>query len=235
MNRSMRIMRSLAAVVITSLLFMACVKSDRNDYLQQPAAGLMAFNLAADKPTVGFTLSGNSLGNTAIKYTGYTGVYLPIYVGNREVRSFDHFTGNTLAIANGSFADSMYYSAFLIGANGNYRNLVVKDELAPLTAVPGKAWVRYVNAIPDSTVSPTVTIGEGINETGPYARVSSFAQVNVGSVNLSVNNGNNISANRTITIEENKVYTVLFVGIPGSTDPDKAVQIRFIQNGTVTH
>jgi len=234
MKRSVRIIRSSAIILVTALLFAACVKSDNNDYLQQPAAGLMAFNLAPDKPAIGFTLSSNSLGNTTINYTGYTGTYLPIYLGDREVRSFDYFTGSTLALANGSFADSMYYSAFLIGADGNYRNVVVKDELAPLTVVPGKAWVRYINAIVDSTNSPTVTIGEGISETAPYASVSSFAQVNTGSVSIAVNNGSNISATRTITIEENKVYTVLFVGIPNATDPDKAVQIKFIQNGTVT-
>ncbi|HMI77498.1 MAG TPA: hypothetical protein VK484_01830, partial [Ferruginibacter sp.] len=197
MKRSVRFIRPLAAVLVTALLFTACVKSDNNDYLNQPAAGLMAFNLAPDKPAAGFTLSGNSLGNTAINYTGYTGVYLPIYLGNREVRSFDYFTGNTLAIANADFADSMYYSAFLIGANGDYRNIVVKDELAPLTVVPGKAWIRYINAIPDSTTSPVVTIGEaGINEPAPYAGVSSFVQASAGSVTIDVNNGSSISASR---------------------------------------
>ncbi len=238
MKRTMHMMRSsvlaLAAVLVTSLLFTACKKND-SDYVRQPAAGLMAYNLAPDKPAIGFTLSGNQLGNLPISYMAFTGGYLPVYPGNRELRSFDYYAGSTLAINNGSFADSGYYSAFLIGANGNYRNLVIKDELAPLTQVAGKAWVRFINAIPDSSVIPTVTIGEAaINEIAPYATVSSFVQVNAGTVNAAVNNGGNISANRTITLAENKVYTILFAGLPNATDPSKTVQVRFIENGSVT-
>ncbi len=239
MKSLMNIMRSyavpVAAVLLTAFTFSSCLKN-ASDYAQsnQPAAGLMAFNLAADKPAIGFTLSNNQLGgNAAINYTGYTGVYLPIYIGNREVRSFDYFTGSTLATVSASFADSMYYSAFLMGANGNYRNVVIKDELAPLTAASGKVWVRYVNAVPDSSGTITITQGE-TSSAAPYATVSSFAQVNAGTVHFAISNGGSVSASRDITLAENNIYTVLFSGIPGETDPDKKVQVRFIQNGTVT-
>jgi Domain of unknown function (DUF4397) len=223
----------LAALLLTVLLFAACKKIDRVEPVYTPVAGVMAFNLAPDKPTVGFALSGNTLGNAALNYTGFTGAYLPVYTGTREVRSFDYFTGSTLAISNMNFADSAYYSAFLLGANGNYRNLVVKDEVELLTPVAGKAWVRYVNAIPDSTSVPAITIGAD-NENAPYAAVSAFRQVNAGSVNIAVNNGSSINASRTITVEENKIYTVLLVGLPNQTDPANAVQIRFIANGIAT-
>jgi len=226
-----------AGLFAVTLLFTACKKLSSTDYQPSPAAGLMAFNLATDKPAVGFTLSGNVFGNAPLAYSSYTGVYLPIYVGTREVRSFDYTTGSTLALATGNFADSNYYSAFLLGANGSYRNVVVKDELNTLTTAPGKAWVRYVNAIADSASSPLVTIGSGgettVNENAPYAKVSGFVKVNAGAVNASVNNGGTIAASRTITLEENKVYTVLFSGLPNQTDSSKAVQVRFIQNGVI--
>ena len=195
----------------------------------------MAFNLAPDKSAIGFTLSGNQLGSQPLGYSNFTGAYLPVFVGNREVRSFEYGSGSTLAISNGNFADSMYYSVFLLGANGVYRNLLVKDELDSLDAVPGKAWVRYINAVPDSSSAHVVTIGESsFAETAPYASVSSFKQVDAGDVSTGISNGGNISASRTINLEVNKIYTVLFSGIPGTTDPAKAVQIRFIQNGTIT-
>lgn len=228
--------RPMAALFVSVLLFSACKKDDSND-VRIPVAGLMAFNLSPDQAPVGFTLSGNNLGNGPLNYTSYTGAYLPVYTGTREVRSYNLNTGSTIAIASGNFADSMYYSAFLLGANGSYRNLVVKDELDSLPAVSGKAWVRYINAIADSTVSPVVKIGsggedDGLDESAAYAHVSPFAQINAGSVNTSVNGGS-ITASRTITLEQNKIYTVLLLGLPNQTDTAKAVQIRFIQNGTI--
>ncbi len=226
--------RTMAAIFIASIVFMACKKNDPG-LITTPAAGLMAFNLAPDKSAIGFTLSGNQLGGQPLGYSNFTGTYLPIFVGNREVRSFDYNTGSTLAITNGNFADSTYYSLFLLGTNGVYRNLLVKDELDTLAAVAGKAWVRYINAIPDSSAQVHVTVGEStVNETAAYASVSAFKQVNAGSVNTSISNGGNISAARTITLEVNKIYTILFSGLPGQSDPAKAVQIRFIQNGTIT-
>lgn len=229
---------ALAALVLVATLFGACKKDNPNDYVRTPAAGLMAFNLTADKPAVGFSLSGSNLTNAPLGYASFTGAYLPIYVGSREVRTFDYTSGSTLAISGSDFKDSLYYSAFLVGTNGRYKNVVVKDNLDSLTAVTGKAWVRYINAIADSAVSPIVTIGSGsenvINESAAYGNVSAFKQVNAGAVNTSVNDGGNITANRTITLEQNKIYTVLYTGLPNQTDTTKAVQIRFISNGTIT-
>jgi len=219
----------LLGLVLTVFVFAACKKDD-TEPVHTPNAGVMAFNLAVDKPAVGFALSGNTLGNTPLNYTGYTGVYLPVYTGTREVRTFDYYMGTTIAISSTTFADSAYYSAFVMGANGNYRNVVVKDEVAP---VAGKAWVRYVNAIPDSVSTPSVTVDTN-TESAPYATISAFTQVNAGPVNIAVSNGGSINATRTITMEENKVYTVLLAGLPGATDPANAVQIRFITNGTAT-
>ncbi len=241
MKRLLNVMRyaarPIAGLFLITLLFTACKKDDAPGYVNTPAAGLMAFNLAPDKSPVGFTLSGNNLGNAGLDYTGFTGAYLPIYVGSRELRSFDYNTGSTIAISNGEFKDSLYYSAFLLGANGVYRNVLVNDQLDSLAVVPGKAWVRYINAIPDSAANQTITIGTGtenpINENAPFASVSGFRAVAAGPVNTAVNNGTNISVNRTIDMEENKIYTVLFVGLPDQTDPARAVQIRFIQNGAV--
>lgn len=224
---------SLAGLLLTVLLFGACKKADPVQPVYPPAAGVMAFNLAPDMPSIGFALSGNTIGNAPLNYTGFTGVYLPVYTGTREVRSFDNLTGSTLAISSNNFKDSSYYSLFLLGANGNYRNVVVKDEVEMLSPVAGKAWVRYVNAIPDSTTVPAVTIG-GNNENAPYATVSAFREVDAGSVNVGVNNGSSIDATRTISVEEHKMYTILFLGMPNQTDPANAVQIRFVVNGKAT-
>jgi hypothetical protein len=215
------------------LVLSACKKDDPVN-TRTPAAGLVAYNLAPDKPAVGFTLSGNTFGNGILTYNGYTGNYLPIYIGNREVRSFDYNTGSTIAISNNTFKDSAYYSLFLVGNNGAYKNVVVEDNYDNVIPTSGKAWVRYVNAITDSVAKPTVTIGSIVNETANFSTVSNFKQVATGSINTSVTNGGNINVSRSLNFEENKIYTVLFVGSPNATDSSKAVKIRYIENGTAT-
>jgi hypothetical protein len=195
-------LRQLAIVTMLAVLFAACKKDNDIPQPAVPVAGLMAFNLAPDQPTVGFALGGSNLGNTALGYNNFTGAYLPVYTGSREVRLFDYNTGNTLALASGIFADSMYYSAFLIGANGNYRNVVVQDNLDSLAIAAGKAYVRYINAIADSAAVPQVTIATGENtltENAAYGSISSFAQVNAGQVTVTVS-GDSIAANRVITL-----------------------------------
>ncbi len=227
-----------AGLLLASVLFVACKKDNDPINPRTPQAGVMAFNLSPDQNAVVMSLGGTNLGNSSLAYNSFTGTYLPVNTGSREVRSFDFNSGTTLATSNASFADSGYYSAFLLGTTGNYRNVVVKDELQTLTATAGKAWVRYINAIPDSVNVPMVTIASGgtnvFNETGAYGNVSSYAMVNAGEVSTSVINSDGISASRNITLEENKVYTVMLTGLPGSADSTRDAEVKFIQNGTVT-
>lgn len=225
-------------ILLASVLFVACKKD--NDTIppkRVPQAGLMAFNLSPDQNAVVMSLGGSNLGNSSLGYNSYTGQYLPVYTGAREVRSYDFNSGNTLATSNFTFADSGYYSAFLLGTTGNYRNVVVKDELETLTATAGKAWVRYINAIPDSVNAPTINIAAGgtnvFNETGTYGNVSSFAMVNAGEVSTSVTNGEGIAATRNI-LEENKVVHGDADRFAWHNRQYKRCRVKFILNGTIT-
>lgn len=225
----------MALIILTPFIFSACKKTDTGP--QNPAAELMAFNLISDKPSVGFTISGNNLTSTALLYTNYTGVYLPIYPGNRDVESYDVNADTSIATATATFEANKYYSVFALGNNNNYRNLIVNDQLDTLTSASGNAFVRYINAIPDSS-KPLVTVSSNgtniISNNAAYATISDFTGVTPGSFTINVNNQGNISASRTITLEENKAYTLLLTGIPGATDTSKAVQIKYITNGTLT-
>ncbi len=226
----------VSAFALIALSFSACKKStDFNN--NTPVSALMTFNLAPDKTAVGVAISGSVLTTTPLNYTSYTGVYQTIFPGSREVTAYDFGGGNTFATVNQNFEATKYYSAFVLGANGTYSNLVVKDELDTLSATSGQAYVRFINAIPDST-KPNVTLtanGTDLsNSSTAYATVSSFTGVNPGDITIKVNNGTTISANRTITVEKGKVYTILLVGIPGSAEPAKIVQIKYITNGSVS-
>lgn len=224
----------IAATILLSVFFLAsCTKND-NSYNQPPVAGFMAFNLAPDQSSVGFLLSGNSLTNFGLAYTNYTGNYLPVYTGTREVAAVNYLNGNVLATATQAFADSSFYSGFLVGANGRHRNIIVEDNFDAVTPVTGKAWVRYVNAIADTVAQPTVTIGDH-SSAAAFGSVSGFEQVAAGDVAVAVADAANFNASRNIAVEENKIYTILLVGQPGSTDPNLQVQIKFIQNGSASN
>jgi len=223
------------SILLLAILFSAC-KKDPDVNSNTPVAGLMGFNLAPDKASIGLALSGSSLTNVPLNFTSYTGLYQTIFPGSREVAAYDFGASTPFATTTQNFEAKKYYSVFTLGNNGTYANLVVEDKLDTLSAATGQAYVRYVNAIPDST-KPSVTLtasGTDVsNNNAAYASVSEFLGVNPGDITIKIANGSNISASRTITLEKNKVYTVLLVGVPGSTETAKQVQIKFISNGTI--
>ena len=239
MKKSYSIRNTVMATgaLFTMTLFASCLKTNDNNDPDTPVAWLMAFNLAPDKPSIGVALSGNNLTNTALNYINYTGGYLGIHPGTRSVEAYDAGTGASFTGSDFTFNEKNYYSLFVVGAGSEYRNVIVNDPLDSLTASAGKAYIRYINAIPDPG-EPLITIsdnnGSVINREAAFAFVSDFVEINAGTAAIAISNNNNIQASRTVALEERKVYTVLFAGIPGSEDTAKSVQIRYIENGTLS-
>jgi hypothetical protein len=231
---SVRNLFAASAVVLSGLLFAGCNKDDDTNIPDQPVAGLMAANLATDKASIGVRLSGNALGSAPLAYSNFTGGYLPIFPGDRPVTAFDFNSGTEITSDSYNFEVDKYYSLFVIGANNNYRNVIVNDDFESLSS-NGSAYIRYINAIPDSSGTNNVTISAGgsdvVNQTAPYASISNFVEVAPGSVTIDMSNGGSIDASRTITLEARKVYTVLLIGDPNSLTTE--VEIRFIENGTL--
>ncbi|HTN08068.1 DUF4397 domain-containing protein [Agriterribacter sp.] len=223
-----------AGTLFTILIFTSCLKTNDNNNSNTPVAGLMAFNLSPDKSAIGIALSGNNLTNTALAYTNYTGGYLSIYPGTRSVVAYNAGSGTSFTASDFTFNEGKYYSLFVVGADTVYRNVVVNDGLDSLPSASGKAYIRYINAIPDSS-QPLVTVSDNANsvisQNAPFASVSGFVAINPGNANIAINNNNNIQATRSITLEERKIYTILFAGIPGAADTARSVKIRYIENG----
>ncbi len=227
----------LTALTLMIFLFSACEKNlDKG--ARTPAAGLLAINLAPDQDAVGISLSNNTFTNSPLSYTNFTGGYNAVNVGNRDVVSYDFNSGTQLASTTQLFEDSSYYSLFVVGANDKYSNVIVKDNLDSLPSGTGEAFVRYVNAIPDSTIQPMVTISSNgtnlFDGNAAFTTVSDFKGIAPGDISVNVNSEGTVDASRNITLEGGKVYTVLLLGMPGATDTTKAVQIKYILNGTIT-
>ncbi|HYE56224.1 MAG TPA: DUF4397 domain-containing protein [Chitinophagaceae bacterium] len=219
-----------SALFAAAVLFTSCMKN-KDDNMNIPAAGLMALNLAPDQQSVVVTLNGNLLTQTPLAFGSYNGGYQNIYTGERAIESYDYPSSSPLATTSYKFDEDKYYSVFVVGTSGKYRNVVSFDNFDSLSSISGKAYIRYINAITDSVNAQNVTVA-GVTKAAPYASVSQFVEVNPGEVNIAVN-GAGVDATRAITVEAKKVYTVLLTGVPGATDATR-VQIRFISNGTLT-
>jgi hypothetical protein len=196
----------------------------------------MAINLIPDQPAVDFIMSGNYLTNSPLSYTNYTGTYLSVYSGNRTVALGLSNTDTTISRIDFVFEPSKFYSVIAMGANGNYRNLVLNDNIDSLATGSGLAFVRYVNAVPDSSKADISIAQNGNNvlkANASFATASDFESVTPGDITVTAS-GENYSVNRTISVEKDKVYTVMLTGIPEATDTSKAVQIKYILNGTVS-
>lgn len=228
-------MRLTAVVVVCAALFAAC-KKDTMSTPQIPAAGLMVFNLAPDQQAVNVALSNNWLPGGPLRYTSYNGFYQNIYTGSRDINVYDAFRDSSISKSTFDFQDSTDYSLFVLGNKGVYSTVVVKDDI-DTAGTSDKAFVRYVNAVPDSS-SPVVTITAGSTQVSSapekFGTVSGFASVTPGQLAITLGNGGNISANRTFSVEAGKVYTALLIGDPAATDSSAKVQIRYIVNGVVS-
>lgn len=229
--------RSLTLVLVTglSVLFTSCLKESDRDEQPPSAAGLMAFNLTADKEPVAVTLSGNVLG-TPLAYSSYTGRYLSIFTGSRNVASYIP-SSELLDSVSYNFKQGEFYSVFVVGSNGNYRNVVVEDDFDSLTASSGKAYVRYINGVsnvPSSAVTVSRNGSNLINDNAALGQVSPFVAVDPGDISVNISNEGGVAVNRTITVAQRKAYTILLSGLPNQTDSSRSVQIKFIENGTVT-
>jgi hypothetical protein len=189
----------------------------------------MGFNLVQGK-SVQIMIGGNVLPGSPLAFNNYTGTYLPIFPGNRTIESFDYSTGSSLATASDSFAVNKYYSVFVVGTTGSYRNVIVNDNFDSLTTA-SQAYIRYINAINGpSNVSVTIS-GTGVNNSNAaFGSVSGFEAVTPGSTTITVSDGASVNVNRTITTEANTVYTVLLSSGATSSDP---AQIKYIVNGTL--
>lgn len=235
---SMRmLLMPVAGLLTVAILLSACTKFDNDDNSNNtPVAGLLSFNLAPDQPAVGIAIGSNALTNSPLAFTNYSGTYQRIFPGTRTIESYDFRRDSTISKVDFSFNPDKYYSLFVVGGNGNYRNVITQDNFDSLSATAGKAYIRYVNAIPDST-QPLVTFAAGgtsvISDNAPFTAVSDFREISSGDVAVSVNNNTTINSSRTISLEQGKVYTVLLVGRPGETDSTRSVQIKFITNGSL--
>lgn len=169
-----------------AIAFSACKKN--KDVTTTFVSGLMAFNLIPDSSSqVLFSLSNNSITNVPLSYTNYTGSYISVYSGNRELKLLNADSNSILATTNFLFAPKKYYSAFAVGVKGNYENIVTDDNLDSLPTNTGNAFVRYINAIPDSSKSMVTISSDGnnvVNETASFGSVSNFTGITPGEISL---------------------------------------------------
>lgn len=221
-------------IVATGVLLSSCLKDKDNNVPDVPAAGLMAFNLASDQQSIDIRLSGSSLLSAPLAFSNYTGLYKRIYTGARDVQSFDFPDPVPLTTLNYDFKKDQYYSVFVVGRDSNYRNIVAIDSVANDVVTSGSAYIRYINAIADSSSELNVRVANTVNEPAAFGRVSDFVAVTPGEIAVAIKNTGSIDVSRPITVQAGRLYTILLLGVPGATDEQKKVQIPFVENGVLS-
>jgi len=231
--------RRASKILVLGLLgllvtFTSCSSDDDARIDPDDLAGLMAMNMIVDQEAVGVSLSGSHVGN--FPFRGYTGGYVNIFPGNRSADAFSVYNRNTLATISFTYEPGKYYSLFMIGLKENYENIVVEDNLNDLKSEEGMAYIRYINGIAtDKNPELTVSAKEELfSEEAVYGEVSSFEKIPAGELIFNLTDGDEIDAERTVKLEEGRVYTFLLVGNPDNRDGTKEVQIRYIENGWLT-
>lgn len=227
----------ITGIFLIAVLFGSCKKDDVINP-RTPVAGLMAFNLIPNSGGIGVGIGSNSLTPQALYFNNYTGIYKPVYTGDRTVESYNFGTGSTLAKGDYMFNDSAYYSVFVMGANDVYSNVFVEDNLQSLPqGDKSKTYYRIVNAIPDSSISAvTITAGGNsiIDVISKFKDVSSFHEIPAGDVTVKIaSESSSVDTSRTISLEKGKIYTILLIGDPGATNTDYKTDIKFIVNANL--
>ena len=226
----------IVGIFTLAIFFGACKKSDVTN-TPTPAAGLMAFNLVPNSGGIGVAIGNNSLTPQALYFNNFTGLYKAVFTGDRSLESYNYGSGSTLAKGNFTFKDSSYYSVFVMGANDVYSNVFVEDNLKEIAGNDKtKTYVRFVNAIPDSSNSSINISAAGIPifaGLSKFKEISAFKEISSGDVLVKLDNESSIDVSRTISLEAGKIYTVLLTGIPASTNTDFKIDIKFITNATL--
>ncbi len=216
-----------SAIAIGSL---ASCQKENIDYPSIPAARLMAYNLAPDLPAVAFSVGTTPISDM-LAYTGHTVNYVPVEAGSRQVGVLNLNNGTTVTSQTATFSDNLRYSAFLIGSKGNYQMVLAPDNAGAIARSTGNAWVRYINAVVDNPSGTADITISGQTEAAAFGALSEFMAVTPGTTTVEIRSIDNFETSKTISLEPNKLYTVMFVGVSGATDPLSAVQARVEVSG----
>lgn len=231
-----RALRAMLLLLASGVIFSSCNKMNDGENNNTAVAGVMGFNMAPDQAAIAITIDGNSITNSPLGYNNYTGMYIAVYAGNRTFRTYS-INGNTsLAETSVALDTNKYYSIYFLGTSGNYKHVFAEDKFDEMSGSNGKAYIRYIQAITDSTPSRVRITGGGntwVDEDAGYSQTSAFVAVDPGELNIDLSNSADVDVSRTITVEAKKVYTILFMGISDSNNPELAEQIKFVTNGSL--
>jgi hypothetical protein len=228
----------VSVTLIAGYLLNSCKKNDTDTSTPPNSqyARIMAFNLAPDEPSIGFSASGNFLTSAAVGFGDYTGDYKNVNIGEMEINTFEFASPSSpISSLQAKLDINRFYSVFFVGVGSNHKSLFVRDYLDTLSGDAGKAYVRYINAITDSLTDVNINITGGatnyVDENAAYGKVSDFKGVNPGEISIAIKSNNGIDTSKTLSVDLKRVYTILLTGTPGSVSAP--VDIKYIINGRV--
>lgn len=225
-----------ASLLLAVLLLSACNKNSPGNNNNTNDAGLLPFNLAPGT-SVSIGVAGNAIITGALNFPNYTGQYVPVSPGSKIVDTYKYGQKDSVYASTAyEFSANKFYSLFLVGFNGHYKNIIVPDRVDSSIIGTSKAYVRFINGIADSSdqhfvVSRGTT--SALDTTLKYTGVASVRPIDPGDVTFAVLNGTDIKATKTVTLEANKLYSIILYGVPSATDDNNKVKVTYIINGSL--
>lgn len=238
MQKGMFSLKSFAGItlLLAVLIFSACNKTSPDNNNNTTDAGLLPFNLAPGT-SAGIDIAGTAIITGALNFPNYTGQYLPVSPGSKIIDTYKYGRKDSVYASTAyEFTARRFYSLFLIGFNGKYKNLIVADKVDSSMIGNAKAYVRYINGIADSSDQHfLVTRGPStvLDTTIKYTGVGAVRPIEPGELTFSVMDGTNVKATKIVTLESNKLYTIIMYGVPSATDDVNKVKVSNIINGSL--
>lgn len=166
-------------LLASATLLSSCLKSDNDDGLDQPLAGLSFVNAAASQPAVGVYVDGRIVFNSAVTY-GASSQYLTAGVGNHLVQTTIGGTTQKLSEATIALAEGKYYTVFVADrqpVSDSLTTVMIQDAVDVAPAA-GKAKVRFVQLSPGAEEYDLyVQGGAKLFDTKAYKESSDFMDV----------------------------------------------------------
>jgi Domain of unknown function (DUF4397) len=231
-NISKRLIATLCAVCLLSVLLSSCLKQNNNQNYSPPVAAVTFIQASPNEPPLDLYFDNDRVNFYPINYGGDID-YFRAYTGKRNVNIFNSATMNKILSDTIHLNQNTDYSLFLANTPNKPEILLLTDSLTKPAA--GKANVRFVNLSPDTPpVSLAIQGSQVLVTNEPYKGFTPFMPVTANTTyTFEVRQGTTATVLATlsnITLNSNYVYTIWFHGLTNSTSTADKLSVDIMTN-----
>lgn len=213
----------LSAIAIV-ILFSSCGKNDDNGAADLKSQ-LVVFHTAPDVAMIDFYLNGSKQNTTALTYADIFG-YADVSAGDQTADVKIPVTNSIITFAPVSFLPNVPYSLFIAGlSNSNNLSIVVTVDTVGALPAEGKAKIRFIQVSPSTQSMDLLANDEALFSNRAFKSVTPFTDIVAKKYAFKIHsagNGNELTVNDSLDLQDGGLYTLYTEGIVGVDTPDIA-------------